>query len=161
MDCSPTGSSVYRIPREEYWSQLLFPPPGDLPNSGIKPMSLCLLHWQADALPLSHLGSPSIYLQTHRDTHTHRHTHTQTHTDTQRHTQIYTHTHTRLGGANMAGTWMDSEPYLLPRWKARTLVNEDNRKGKWHWNERKPWAPPRGTCLVITIVARNLKIQFF
>ena len=26
--------------REEYWSELPFPPPGDLPNPGIKPMSL-------------------------------------------------------------------------------------------------------------------------
>ena len=26
--------------RQEYWSELLFPPPGDLYNSGIKPMSL-------------------------------------------------------------------------------------------------------------------------
>ena len=26
--------------RQEYWSGLLCPPPGDLPNPGIKPMSL-------------------------------------------------------------------------------------------------------------------------
>ena len=26
--------------RQEYWSGLLFPPPGDLPDPGIKPMSL-------------------------------------------------------------------------------------------------------------------------
>ena len=32
-----------------------FPPPGDLPNPGIKPVSPAL---QADFLPLSHLGSP-------------------------------------------------------------------------------------------------------
>ena len=31
---------------QEYWSGLLFPTSGDLPNPGIKPMSLCLLHWQ-------------------------------------------------------------------------------------------------------------------
>ena len=24
---------------QEYWSELLYPPPGDLPNPGIKPMS--------------------------------------------------------------------------------------------------------------------------
>ena len=40
---------------QEYWSELPFPPPRDLPNPGIK--LLCLLHWQADPLPLSHLGS--------------------------------------------------------------------------------------------------------
>ena len=33
--------------RQEYWSELLFPSPGDLPNPGIKPGSLTL---QADAL---------------------------------------------------------------------------------------------------------------
>ena len=44
--------------RQEYWSGLSFPTPGDLPDTGIKPRSLCLLHWQADSLPLSHLGSP-------------------------------------------------------------------------------------------------------
>ena len=34
--------------RQEYWSGLPFPPPGDLPNSGIKSRSPAL---QADALP--------------------------------------------------------------------------------------------------------------
>ena len=43
--------------RQEYWSELLFPTPGD-PNPGIKPPLLSLLHWQADSLPLYHLGSP-------------------------------------------------------------------------------------------------------
>ena len=28
------------FPRQEYWSGLPFPPPGDLSNPGIKPMSL-------------------------------------------------------------------------------------------------------------------------
>ena len=28
--------------RQEYWSQLPFPPPGDLPDPGIKPVSLAL-----------------------------------------------------------------------------------------------------------------------
>ena len=41
--------------RQEYWSGLPFPTPGDLLNPGIKPLHL--LHWQADSLPLSHLGS--------------------------------------------------------------------------------------------------------
>ena len=40
--------------RQKYWSRLPFPFPGDLPD----PSSLLhLLHWQADSLPLSHLGS--------------------------------------------------------------------------------------------------------
>ena len=28
------------FPRQEYWSGLPFPPPGDLPNPGIEPASL-------------------------------------------------------------------------------------------------------------------------
>ena len=30
------------LPRKEYWSGLPFPPPGDIPNSGIEPASLRL-----------------------------------------------------------------------------------------------------------------------
>ena len=41
--------------RQEYWSGLPFSSSGDLLNQG---SNLCLLHWQADSLPLSHLGSP-------------------------------------------------------------------------------------------------------
>ena len=41
--------------RQEYWSGLPFPSPGDLPGSGL---NSCLLHWQADSLLLSHQGSP-------------------------------------------------------------------------------------------------------
>ena len=40
--------------RQEHWSGLLFPSPGDLPDPGIKPA----LDWQVDSLPLSHLRSP-------------------------------------------------------------------------------------------------------
>ena len=32
MDCSPTGSSVHGISRQEYWGGLPFPPLGDLPD---------------------------------------------------------------------------------------------------------------------------------
>ena len=39
--------------RQEYWSGLSFPSPGDLPNPGIKPVSLTPnLHLQAGSLPL-------------------------------------------------------------------------------------------------------------
>ena len=41
--------------RQEYWSGLPCPPPGDLPNPGIKPELLCLLHRQAGSLPLASL----------------------------------------------------------------------------------------------------------
>ena len=39
-DCSPPGSSVPGIPRQEYWSGLPFPSPGDLPDPGIEPTYL-------------------------------------------------------------------------------------------------------------------------
>ena len=38
--------------RRGYWSELPFPPPGDLPHRGIKPTLFCLLHWQGGSLPL-------------------------------------------------------------------------------------------------------------
>ena len=45
--------------RQEHWSGLLFPSPGDLPDPGIKPSALCLLHRQADSLPLAPPGKPT------------------------------------------------------------------------------------------------------
>ena len=39
--------------RQEYWSVLRFPSLGGIPNPGIEPTSLGLLHWQADSLPLA------------------------------------------------------------------------------------------------------------
>ena len=42
--------------RQEYWSGLPCPPPGDLPDPGIKPASFCLLHWQMGSLPLAPPG---------------------------------------------------------------------------------------------------------
>ena len=45
------------FPRQEYWSGLPFPFPGDLPDPGIKPSSLAL---QVGSLPLSHQGSISL-----------------------------------------------------------------------------------------------------
>jgi len=44
-----------KFSREEYWSRLPFPSPGDLPGPGIKPTSPAL---QADALPSELLGKP-------------------------------------------------------------------------------------------------------
>ena len=61
MDCSPPGSSAMGFSRQ-YQSGLHFPSPGDLPDPGIKPTNLYLLHWQADSLLLSHQGSPMILL---------------------------------------------------------------------------------------------------
>ena len=42
--------------RQESWSRLPFPPPGDLPN----PSLLHLLHWQEAAWPLVPAGKPLI-----------------------------------------------------------------------------------------------------
>ena len=47
--------------RQEYWSGLPCPPPGDLPDPGVKPMSPVSPALQADSLPLSHQGSPCVY----------------------------------------------------------------------------------------------------
>ena len=44
--------------RQEYWSGLPCPPPGDLPNPGIKTSSPVTPALQVDSLQLSHRGSP-------------------------------------------------------------------------------------------------------
>ena len=52
MDCSPPGSSVHGIfSRQEYWSGLPFPSPGDLPRS----------RGQTDSLPPEPVGKPQIF----------------------------------------------------------------------------------------------------
>ena len=51
--------------RQEYWSGLPCPPPGDFPDPGIKPRSPAL---QADSLPLSHQGGPPTFSLAHRNT---------------------------------------------------------------------------------------------
>ena len=57
MDCSPPVSSVCGILQQEYWSRLLCPPSGHLPDPGIEQVSPA---WQVDSLPLSHLGNPDL-----------------------------------------------------------------------------------------------------
>ena len=47
------------FPRQEYWSGLPFPSPGNLPNPGIKPGSPAL---QADPLPSEPPGKPSWFI---------------------------------------------------------------------------------------------------
>ena len=47
------------FPRQEYWSGLPFPSPGDLPNPGIEPLSLAL---QEDSLLLSHQRRPCFII---------------------------------------------------------------------------------------------------
>ena len=48
------------LSRQEYWSGLPFPTPGDLPDPGMESMSSESHALQADSLPLSHQGIPSI-----------------------------------------------------------------------------------------------------
>ena len=66
MDCSPPGSSLHGdSPTKNNWSGLPCPPPGDLPNPGIKLGSPAL---QADSLPAELPGKPiftykDMYLQ--------------------------------------------------------------------------------------------------
>ena len=70
MDCSPLGSPLWGFSRQEYWSGLPCPPPGNLPNLGIKPRSPTL---QEDSLPTE--PPEKIHTHTHTNTHTHTHTH--------------------------------------------------------------------------------------
>ena len=46
--------------RQDYWSRLPFPPPGDLPNPGNKPRLPCLLHCRWILYPLSHQGNQTL-----------------------------------------------------------------------------------------------------
>ena len=58
MDCSPPGSSVGGIfPGKNTGVGCHFLLQGIFPTQGLNPHLLCLLHWQADSLPLSHQGS--------------------------------------------------------------------------------------------------------
>ena len=50
------------FPREEHWNGLQFPPPGDLPDPGIKPKPLVSPELAGGSLPLSHLGSILIHI---------------------------------------------------------------------------------------------------
>ena len=65
IDCNSPGSSVLGFSKQEYWSGLPSPPPGDLPNPGIKLTSLAL---KVDSLPLSHLGNPAENLTSPKTT---------------------------------------------------------------------------------------------
>ena len=47
--------------KQEYWSVLSFPSPGDLPDPGIEPASPA---WQADSLPSEPPGEPRMRLVT-------------------------------------------------------------------------------------------------
>ena len=68
IDCSPLGSSVHEI--FQVWNTgagCHFCLQGIFPTQGL---NLCLLHLQADSLPLCHLRSPCTYIHTHKQTST-------------------------------------------------------------------------------------------
>ena len=59
MDCSLPGSSVLGIFQARILKWAACPPPRDLPNPGIEPLTSPVSSaWQVDSLPLSHPGSP-------------------------------------------------------------------------------------------------------
>ena len=57
MDCSCQAPLSMEFSRQEHWSGLPFPSPGDLPNPGIKPGSPAS---QADSLPSEPPGKPTF-----------------------------------------------------------------------------------------------------
>ena len=50
------------LSRQEYWSGLPFPPPGDFLDPQTEPTSPEAPALQADSLPLSHQGSPKAII---------------------------------------------------------------------------------------------------
>ena len=65
MDCNPPmdkGQALLSMgfSRQEYWSGLPFPIPGDLPNSGIELMSLKSPSLTCGSLPLAPLGKTPV-----------------------------------------------------------------------------------------------------
>ena len=52
--------------RQEYWTGLPWPPPGNLPDTGIEPMSLASTALGGRYLPAELLGKP-WFLRRHRD----------------------------------------------------------------------------------------------
>ena len=57
INCSLPGSSVHGFSRQEYWSGLSFPFPGELPDSGTEHRSPTL---KVDALPTELHGKPGM-----------------------------------------------------------------------------------------------------
>ena len=53
INCSLPGFSVHGILQAGILQSVARPPPGDLPDPGIDPCLLCLVHWQAGSLPLA------------------------------------------------------------------------------------------------------------
>ena len=63
MDCSHQAPLSMGFSSQEYWNRLPCPPSRDLPDPGIKPTSPVAPALQADSLPLSRPGKPSLPLE--------------------------------------------------------------------------------------------------
>ena len=61
MDYSCQDPLSMGLSRQECWSGLTCPPPGDLPNPGINPHLLSLLHWQTASLLLMQHGKSYMH----------------------------------------------------------------------------------------------------
>ena len=61
------------FPRQEYWSRLTLPTPGDLPNPGIEPMSPVSAALAGGFFTTEPPRSPVLSIFTHTHTHTHTH----------------------------------------------------------------------------------------
>ena len=58
---NPVDPISMEFSRQEYWNGLSLPSPGDLPDPGIESMSLSLLHWHVESLPLAPPGKPCYW----------------------------------------------------------------------------------------------------
>ena len=61
IDHSPPGSSLHGILQARILEWVAMSSSRDLPDPGLEPISLCLLHWQVGSLPLAPSGKPSLY----------------------------------------------------------------------------------------------------
>ena len=62
----PTRLLSVGFSRQEQWSGLPCPPPGDLPESGIEPASLMSPALQAESLPIEPPGKPQSKRQIYK-----------------------------------------------------------------------------------------------
>ena len=63
MNCIPQVPLSMGFPRKEYWNGLPFPSPGDLPDSGIEPVSLVSPALTYGLFTTEPLGKPTKYLE--------------------------------------------------------------------------------------------------
>ena len=104
-----------RFSRQEYWSGLPCPSPGDLPDPGIKPRSLAL---QADYLPSEISGGPKLSDSCLYKRERHRHRHKHADTDTEMKNAVWQQTEVdaveRLEPEECQGCWNHQKPGQRP-----------------------------------------------